>query len=152
MTGARLLFVALSLAAAACRPGAVTPVSLQPGTACSNCRMTVVEPKLASQLVAPGEEPRFFDDIACLSAYLAAHPAGPSDRAYVADHATGAWVGAARAVYTRTAALATPMNSHLAAHENAGARDADVSVRGGVPLTAAEVFAPSGVPGDDRDR
>jgi copper chaperone NosL len=114
--------------------------------------MTVVEPKLASQLVAPGEEPRFFDDIACLTAYLVAHASGPADRAYVADHATGAWIDAARAAYSRAGAIATPMNSHLVAHEDARARDSDASVRGGRPLTAAEVFAPSGVPGGDRDR
>ena len=148
---ARLLVV-LCVAASACRPGAVTPVPLQAGTACSNCRMTVVEPTLASQLVAPGEEPRFFDDIGCLTAYLATHPSGPADRAFVADHATGAWIDAARAVYTRAGAIATPMNSHLVAHENARARDADASVRGGVPLTVADVFGPRGVPGGDRDR
>lgn len=114
--------------------------------------MTVVEPTLASQLVAPGEEPRFFDDIGCLTAYLATHAPGPDDRAYVADHATGAWIDAARAVYSRAGAIATPMNSHLVAHENATVRDTDASVRGGVPVTVADVFAPSRVPGGDRVR
>jgi copper chaperone NosL len=114
--------------------------------------MTVVEATLASQLLAPGEEPRFFDDIGCLTAYLATHASGPADRAYVADHATGAWIEAARAAYTRAGAIATPMNSHLVAHASAGARDADPSVRGGRPLTVAEVFGPRGVPGGDRDR
>jgi copper chaperone NosL len=146
------VLVVLCVAASACRPGALTPASLQAGTACSNCRMTVVEPTLAAQLVAPGEEPRFFDDIGCLTAYRAAHASGPADRAYVADHATGVWIDAARAVYTRARTIVTPMDSHLVAHENARARDGDESVRGGVPLSVAEVFGPSGVPGGDRDR
>lgn len=151
MKAARLV-VLLCAAASACQPGVPTPASLQPGTACSTCRMTVIEPKLASQLVAPGEEPRFFDDLGCLTGYLAAHPSGPDGRAFVADHTTGAWIDAARAVYSRAGTIPTPMNSHLVAHENARVRDADGSVRGGVPLSAAEVFGSSGVPGGDRDR
>lgn len=114
--------------------------------------MTVLEPKLASQLVAPGEEPRFFDDLGCLTAYLPTHPAAPGARVFVADHATGAWVDAGLAVYTRVATIATPMNSHVIAHANAQARDADAAARDGVSLTPADLFGQAGPPGANRVR
>ena len=111
---------------AACAPGDLRPVDLQPGTPCAYCGMTVVDPKLASQIVAPGEDPRIFDDIGCLQAYLAEHP-GLADSAgvFVADHSSGEWLRLREAVVTRNPAIATPMNSHLVAHRAAagGTRD-----------------------------
>lgn len=149
---AGVLLVALCCAAGACRRGPPAAAALQPGTPCSHCRMTVLDQKLASQIVAPGEEPRFFDDLGCLTAYLAAHPAEPGARAFVADHASGAWIDAAQAVYSRDEAIATPMNSHLVAHAGEAARAADAAVREARRLTPADVFGPRGVPGGDRVR
>ncbi len=140
------LIVALGCAIG-CGGGAPVAVSLQPGTPCSHCRMTVLDQKLASQLLAPGEEPRFFDDLGCLTAYLAAHPAEPRTRAFVADHMTGAWVDAARAAYSRSEAIATPMGSHLVAHADEASRAADASIRDARPLTAGSVFGAAGAPG-----
>jgi len=120
--------------------------------ACANCRMTVVDRTLASQLVAPGEEPRVFDDLGCLAAYLAARPTAAGTGVFVADHATGEWVAAADAVYTRDPAIATPMNSHLVAHRSDASRNADPSVHPAARLTAADVFGPAMVPGGRRDR
>jgi copper chaperone NosL len=103
--------------------------------------MAVSEARFAAQIVARGEEARFFDDIGCLRDFLRAEKPAAGAMAYVADHRTGEWVHAARAVYTRVPGLATPMGSHVVAHADAASRDADARVRGGVPLTAAEVFA-----------
>ncbi|HYT67263.1 MAG TPA: nitrous oxide reductase accessory protein NosL [Vicinamibacterales bacterium] len=142
----------LCLAAAGCSGGAGSPLAVEPGTPCSQCRMTVLEPKLASQLLAPGEEPRFFDDLGCLAAYLSAHPAEAGATKYVADHATGQWIEASRAVYGRHEALATPMNSHLFAHATAAARAADAGVKGARALTFAEVFGVTAPVEAHRDR
>lgn len=139
MKRAAVLLIAIAIAA--CARG-VAPMALQPGTPCSHCRMTVLDAKLAAQLLAPGEEPRFFDDIGCLAAYLAAHSASAGAAAYVADHASGVWVEASRAVYGRDEALATPMGSHLFAHATAASRAGDAGVKTGRTLTYAEVFGP----------
>ena len=57
-------------------------------------------------MLAPGEEPRFFDDVGCLRDFLAARPARPArEVAYVADHRTKAWVRARAAVYARVPGL-----------------------------------------------
>lgn len=144
----RVAVVACAVALTACRSGPPGPAPLDSrNEACTNCRMAVSDPQFAAQLVAPGEEPRFFDDLGCLRAWLGAQARLPRGAvAYVADHRTKAWVRAARATFSRVPALETPMASHLVAHADAASRDADPSARDGAPVTAAELFGPAGPP------
>ena len=144
----RRLVLSLVLVLAACARGPADPA--RPDTkhdACAWCRMAVSDLRFAAQLVAPGEEPRFFDDVGCLAAFLRAGGAPASGQiAWVADHRTKDWVRASSAVYAKVPGLLTPMNSFLGAHASAASRDADDSVRGGAPQTAAQVFGPNGPP------
>ena len=100
--------------------------------------------------MAPGELPRFFDDLGC----LAQLPEGGQERrraptAFVADHRTKAWVRADRAVYTRVPGLETPMGSHVIAHADAASRDQDPDARGGsAGDPRASSSAPSGPPAE----
>ncbi|HET6924177.1 MAG TPA: hypothetical protein VFI16_13600 [Anaeromyxobacteraceae bacterium] len=115
--------------------------------ACAHCRMVVSDARFAAQLAAPGEEPRFFDDLGCLRDWLKGQPRLPRGSvAFVADHRTREWVRAAEATFTRNQALRTPMSSQLLAHAGAASRDADPAAAGGTPLGAAEVFGPAGPP------
>ncbi len=143
-----LSFAALALLSAGCARGPVPPAS--PDTrndSCSWCRMVVSDLRFAAQLVAPGEEPRFFDDVGCLATFLKAGGAPVKGQiAYVADHRTKEWVRASRAVYTKVAGLQTPMSSFLVAHADAASRDADPDTRNGTAMTVAQVFGPNGVP------
>ncbi|HSB61823.1 MAG TPA: nitrous oxide reductase accessory protein NosL [Vicinamibacteria bacterium] len=127
---------------AACAGGPPAPAPLDTrNDACAWCRMAVSDPRFAAQLVAPAEEPRFFDDIGCLAGYLRdAKPLPRGGRAYVTDHRTKAWVEAARAVYTKVPGLETPMASHLIAHADAASRDADAGAGPGSPLAPGAVF------------
>jgi copper chaperone NosL len=136
----KLLALATLLAACGERPPA--PARLDTANeSCRFCRMAISDQRTAAQLVAPGEEPLFFDDVACLRDFLASGPRiRPGAIVYVADHVTGSWVFADGAVYTRALAVATPMDSHLLAHSSAEARAADPAAAGGVPLSAAAVF------------
>ena len=125
--------LAALLAVLACSRGPLGPAPLDTrNEACAHCRMAVSSQRFAGQIVAPGEEPRFFDDLACLAAYLRAHPLPRGALAYVADHRTGEWVPADRAQYSR-ASIDTPMGSHLIAHASAASRDLDPAARGAVP-------------------
>ena len=139
----------LALACAGGPPGPATlDVGRQP---CDHCRMTVSDARFAAQIVAPGEEPLFFDDLGCLAAYLRDQTdLPPGAVAYVTDHGTGDWVPAAAAVYTRVAALATPMSSHLVAHRSEASREADPAAREGDAVGATELFGPAGPPGGVR--
>jgi copper chaperone NosL len=134
---------------AACAGGPAPPVALEAGAeSCAWCRMSVSDPRLASQLVAPAEEPRFFDDIGCLRDFVRSTRARPEGMiAYVADHRTKAWVPAAAAVYSRCPGVATPMGSHLVAHADAASRDRDPAARGAQAVPGDDLFGPSGPPG-----
>ena len=137
------------LLAGACGSGPPGPAPLDSrNDACAFCRMAASDARFAAQLVAPGEEPRFFDDIGCLRDYLKGATVVPTAAvAYVADHRTKTWVRAAAAVYTRVQGLETPMGSHLVAHADAASRGADPDAKGGETLSATEVFGPAGPPG-----
>jgi copper chaperone NosL len=128
--------------AVGCTQGPPPPAPLDTrNESCGSCRMAVSEARFASQLVAPSEEPKFFDDLGCLASYLRSAKSPPRGmRAYVADHRTKAWVPAADAVYTRVPGLDTPMGSHLIAHADASSRAADPDARWGAAVTVADVF------------
>ncbi len=144
----RVAALLLAAAAAGCRRGPPPPAPLDTrNEACAHCRMAVSDARFAAQLVAPREEPRFFDDVGCLRDFLAARAARPArEVAYVADHRTKAWIRARSAVYARVPGLDTPMGSHLVAHADAASRAADPAAAGGTPLAAAEVFGAGGPP------
>jgi copper chaperone NosL len=146
-TSAVSVLALLATLAAACGGGAPEPAALDTrNEQCASCRMAVSDAHFSSQLVAPGELPRFFDDLGCLADYLKAGKAPAGAMAFVADHRTKAWIRADRAVYTRVAGLATPMGSHVIAHEDAASRAADADARTGTPVAAAELFGPAGLP------
>ena len=117
---------------------------------CASCRMAVSSAVFASQLVAPGELPRFFDDLGCLAGFVKAGKAPAGAVAFVADHRTKAWVRADRAVYTRVPGLETPMGSHVIAHADAASRDQDADASGGTPVALPELFGPAGPPAGEK--
>ncbi|HEY6148712.1 MAG TPA: nitrous oxide reductase accessory protein NosL [Thermoanaerobaculia bacterium] len=130
----------------ACSSSTPKPAALDVGNElCASCRMPVSDASLAAQLVAPGEEPRFFDDIGCLRDYLSRFPPPRKSACFVADHRTRAWLGRDSAVYVRSN-IATPMGSHLTAYADNASAAADPAARGGSLLSAPQVFGPRGVP------
>jgi copper chaperone NosL len=137
-----LVAAALALLVSACDTGAPGPAPLDTrNDACAGCRMAVSSGRFASQIVAPGEEPRFFDDLGCLAAYLGTRSRLPPKAvAYVADHRSGEWVPHASAVFTRVPGLETPMGSHVVAHASAASRDADPAVQGGSAVDGRAFF------------
>jgi len=147
----RILFALLVTAGLAACDGESRPEELVKGRdLCASCRMPVSDVHFAAQITGPGELPRFFDEVGCLSDFVKSPSAKEAAGiAWVADHRTGAWVRADRAIFTRVPSLATPMNHHLIAHENASSRDSDPDARGGQPVTLQEVFGAHGPPSGD---
>jgi copper chaperone NosL len=137
-----LLVGAFALLVSGCATGIPAPASLDTrNDACAECRMAVSTGRFASQIVAPGEEPRFFDDLGCLAAHLRSHPDLPSRAvAYVADHRSGEWVSPSSAVFTKVPGLETPMGAHVVAHGSAASRDADPAAQGGSAVDARTFF------------
>jgi copper chaperone NosL len=144
----RRFATALVLAAVGCGGGVPQPAQLDTRSEqCGFCRMAVSDAGFAAQLVAPGELPRFFDDVGCLANYLKARKVATGAVAFVADHRTKAWIRAERASYTRVPGLETPMGSNVIAHEGAASRDADADAKTGAAVSATELFGAAGPPG-----
>lgn len=134
--------LAVVLLAPACATREVVPVAFDAAReACRFCRMTGSDGRAAAQLIVPGDEALFFDDIGCLRDYLSQHPSGDGAVTFVADYGTRAWIRADRAVFVEQPAVATPMGSHLMAFASAAARDADPAGRTGQPRAFETVFA-----------
>ena len=133
---------------AACSRGPAVPAALDTkNESCGWCRMAVSDARFAAQLVAPSEEPRFFDDVGCLATFLKSGGAPAKGQiAYVADHRTKAWVRASSAVYTKKSGLETPMGSGVIAHADAASREADPDAAGGTAVMLRDLFGPNGVP------
>ena len=131
---------ALLGAGISCSRGPLPPAKLDTkNDTCSVCRMTVSDPRLASQVLVPGEEPRFFDDLGCLAKFLEEHQL-PDAVLYVADHRTSEWTPAAAAVYSRLARASTPMASGVIAHATVESRAEDTGAVGSEIVDAGLVF------------
>lgn len=102
--------------------------------------MVVSDARVAAQIAAPGEESVFFDDIGCLASAVTGGRMLDLPYAYVADHQTGTWVPATKALYTHAPSLATPMGSHVIAHADDSSRRADNAAAGGTVLTFQQVL------------
>jgi copper chaperone NosL len=138
---------ALVLVLTACARGVPSPADLDTANdLCASCRMPVSDRTLAAQIVSRGEEPRFFDDIGCLSDFLEHHSRPAGSAIYVADHSTARWIPAETALFTRASALSTPMGSRLIAHADRASRDADPAARGGSSVSLEDILA-AAVPG-----
>jgi copper chaperone NosL len=126
--------------------GAVGPATFDPAhEPCRFCRMVGSNGRFAAQLVAPGQDPLYFDDIGCLLQYArASAERSPGAEAFVADHRTGAWVSARQALYVRHDAIETPMGSRLMAFASVESRDQDQAAAGGETLSFARVFEGTG--------
>ena len=131
----------------ACTSGPPQPVSIDTANdACAYCRMIVSDPRVAAQIVAPGEETSVFDDIGCLRDYLAQREVARDAVVFVADHRTGEWVRATDAIYTLSMGRRTPMASGIVAHASRASRDQDPVAAGGEDVAMRAVLgdAPEG--------
>lgn len=139
MKGRSVLLALIGSCAAA---GPPPPAELDTANeTCRFCRMAVSDPRFAAQIVAPAEEPLFFDDIGCLRDYLKGRPSLRAGAvAYVADHRSKQWTLAGDALYTRNTSVETPMGSHLMAHADAASREADPEAREGTLVPREEII------------
>jgi copper chaperone NosL len=106
---------------------------------CAHCRMLISTDSGGGEIVAPGEETRFYDDIGCLAAEWSAHV----DRAHAYVRvAGGRWSDAQTAFYGQSDGIQTAMASGFVAFSTgADARAAD---RAGRTLTFDDVIRLTG--------
>jgi copper chaperone NosL len=141
MIAPRLVVVSVAVLVAAACAHTLAPAALDTkNDACAFCRMIVSDERTASQIAAPLEEPRFFDDFGCLASYLASAKVPADAVVFVADHRTREWVRADSAIFTRLSGAAGAMGSRVVAHASPASRDADPDLAGGTTVAVAEVL------------
>jgi copper chaperone NosL len=77
--------------------------------------MVIADRRFPAQIVARGHDPLFFDDVGCLTRYLAENPLPEGARVFVTDFDTRKWIPAEGASFHRCDAIATPMQSGIIA-------------------------------------
>jgi copper chaperone NosL len=85
---------------------------------CAHCRMTVVKPGFAAELVTSKGRQYIFDDLICLAGFLREHPevASRNPSLLVADFMEPAkWLPIQAAHLVRSPEFHTPMNGQVAA-------------------------------------
>lgn len=137
----RRAWLSILVLVTSCAPAATVPVTFDAAhEACAFCRMTGSNGRAAGQLVTPGEEPLFFDDIGCLRDYLAKTPAAKGAVAFVTDYTTREWLRADEAIFVMQPTVETPMGSHLIAFASETTRQNAPAAAGGSRVTTIEIL------------
>jgi hypothetical protein len=111
---------ALVLMSAGCRAGALEPQPLPLDSVdCARCKMMISDLKHAAQAVAPGAEPRFYDDRGCLANDAASLPAGA--RLFVQLDGGQGWIDVNDAAFAVPPDARTPMGYGVTAFRDAAA-------------------------------
>jgi copper chaperone NosL len=136
----RLAAAAAALLAACGAPG---PRPIAWGEeVCRHCHMTIADPRFAAELVTTRGRVYVFDDVGCLTAFVAgeAVPPGAVHSLWVHDFLRpDSLLDARTAVYLRVDSLRTPMNSHVAALAPGAGADRGQARLGGARLGWAEL-------------
>ncbi len=94
-----IALLAIVMAAASCSSVKTAPVKV--GDVCFRCRRTIVEPKLAAELVDAGGRAFKFRSAGCMATYLREHPEDKGT-VFVTDFTTGRMLPARSATFVPT--------------------------------------------------
>ncbi len=113
-----LLFGAGLLAVASCSEKGPQEIAVGKDQ-CDNCKMTITEPKYATQLLTEKGRIYKFDDIACLTDYESSNTdAAANATVYVADFPTGKFFDAKTATLIKGGDIKSPMGGNTQAFQN----------------------------------
>ncbi|MDQ3171375.1 MAG: nitrous oxide reductase accessory protein NosL [Acidobacteriota bacterium] len=105
-----------------CGAGADGPPHIEEDrSACAHCGMLVSERTFAAAYRAPGQEPRVFDDIACLRAAARREGNLQALTSWFHDAESREWIDGRRATFVYSEQLKTPMSGGMIAFADAGA-------------------------------
>ncbi|SFJ03164.1 copper chaperone NosL [Kaistella treverensis] len=124
------LIVAGMLSLAACAEKGPQEITIGKDQ-CDNCKMTISEPKYATQLLTEKGRVYKFDDIACLRDYEATNPENTgSATVYVADFPSGKFVESSTATFIKGGQIKSPMGGNTQAYSDKAAAEKAASELG----------------------
>ncbi|MCZ2083540.1 MULTISPECIES: nitrous oxide reductase accessory protein NosL [unclassified Kaistella] len=86
---------------------------------CENCKMTITEPKYATQLITQKGRLYKFDDISCMNDYETSNSeAIGAGKTYVADFPSGKFIEAKTATLIKGGQIKSPMGGNTQAYQD----------------------------------
>ena len=91
---------------------------------CDNCKMTISEPKYATQLITEKGRLYKFDDISCLNDYEVSNTETTANaKKYVADFPTGKFIESSTATFIKGGDIKSPMGGNTQAYQDKAAAE-----------------------------
>lgn len=110
MIGKLILTTLAAAVLVGCGPAEIRPVDLFPEDECAHCRMSVSDPKFASEIVTQKGEVFKFDDLSCLDKFRKNRNDLAIAAIFVKDFETANWLRYENSIIVDTG-VATPMGS-----------------------------------------
>mgnify|MGYP003610720368 CR=1 FL=1 len=86
---------------------------------CDNCKMTITEPKYATQLITEKGRLYKFDDISCLKDYETSNSESTGNaKTYVADFPSGKFIESGTATFIKGGDIKSPMGGNTQAYQD----------------------------------
>ena len=86
---------------------------------CDNCKMTISEPKYATQLITEKGRLYKFDDISCLTDYETSNTESTTNaKTYVADFPSGKFIERSTATFIKGGDIKSPMGGNTQAFQD----------------------------------
>lgn len=132
-----LMFIGLGMTA--CGLPEPRPVKLNED-ACAHCKMTIMNPHFAAQVVSQRGRQYVFDDVACMVGFRKDHPEILFKNYYVADFCPPyQWLPVDKAMMMQSDSLRSPMGGNVAGFSNADSAHVYQAKLGAVPIAWADV-------------
>lgn len=91
---------------------------------CENCKMTITEPKYATQLITEKGRNYKFDDLSCMKDYEVSNTATTANaKTYVVDFPTGQFIETNSATLIKGGAIKSPMGGNTQAYRDKAAAE-----------------------------
>ena len=91
---------------------------------CANCKMTISEPKYATQLITEKGRLYKFDDISCMNDYEVSNTESTGNaKTYVADFSSGEFIEKTTATFIKGGDIKSPMGGNTQAYKDKAAAE-----------------------------
>jgi len=105
---------------------------------CANCRMAIIEPQFASEIILSSGEILKFDDLDCLASRSKDTEGSVIQNMLVQDYLTREWINGDKAVIVRGSKVQTPMGSGAVAFASREQADKFLAENSGQFVTLQE--------------
>lgn len=132
------LFVGTLLAAIGCssKP-APEPIHIGEDV-CAKCRMAIIDPQFASEIVMPSGEVLKFDDLGCCASAARDREIPSLQHVFVQDYATREWISGENTLVVASSQMRTPMGSGAVAFASREVAERFMTEHGGQLISLQE--------------